>query len=272
MSVRLFEGKEHALSYWKYRISPSEEIINKILVFLEKHRSRPFELVVDVGCGSGQGTVLLGPHFSKAVGTDVSPAQLEMARQHSSAENITYRECPAEELPFENATVDLVTSMSAFHWFDHPRFLKEADRILKPKGCLALLNYTINDMELSYGDCSNALSQICKEFADALMPYRNPYLGTTSMDHYKKAYNALEYLDKEWHETLQTRKTVSVSNYIGLVESFSPYQTILREDPEKARRLSQDTTERLLKAMGVTSPDTEIVLSVRYYCLLACKP
>ncbi|XP_076128506.1 putative methyltransferase DDB_G0268948 [Alosa pseudoharengus] len=272
MSVRLFEGKEHALSYWKYRISPSEEIINKILNFLEKHRSRPFELVVDVGCGSGQGTVLLGPHFSKAVGTDISPAQLEMALQHSTAENITYRECPAEQLSFENAAVDLVTSMSAFHWFDHPRFLKEADRILKPQGCLALLNYTIVDMELSYGDCTDTLNQICKELSDALMPYRNPYLGTNSLDLYKKAYDMLEYPDKEWHEPLWVRKTVPLSNYIGLVESFSPYQAILREDPEKARRLSQDTTERLLKAMGVTSPDTEVVMSIRYYCLLARKP
>ncbi|XP_062406450.1 putative methyltransferase DDB_G0268948 [Sardina pilchardus] len=271
MSVRLFEGKEHALSYWKYRISPSEEIINKILNFLGKHRSRPFELVVDVGCGSGQGTVLLGPHFSKAVGTDISPAQLEMARQHSSAENITYRECPAEELPFENGTVDLVTSIVAFHWFDQPRFLKEADRILRPQGCLSLLDYSM-DMELSYGDCSDALNQICKEVYDTLTQYRNPYLDADALEPYKKAYDRLEYPDKEWHETLWVRKTVPVSNYIGMVESFSPYQTILREDPEKARRLSQDTNERLLKVMGVTSPDTEVVLSIKYSCLLARKP
>lgn len=33
MSVRLFEGKEHATSYWKYRISPSEELISKVLQF-----------------------------------------------------------------------------------------------------------------------------------------------------------------------------------------------------------------------------------------------
>ncbi|XP_062406446.1 putative methyltransferase DDB_G0268948 [Sardina pilchardus] len=272
MSVRLFEGKEHALSYWKYRTSPSEEIIKKLLNFLGKHRSRPFELVVDVGCGSGQGTVLLGPHFSKAVGTDVSPAQLEMARQHSSAENITYRECPAEKLPFENATVDLVTSIAAFHWFDQPRFLKEADRILRPQGCLSLLNYSM-DMELSYKGCSDALNQICKEVYDTLMQYRNPHLvAVDASDPYKKAYDTLEYPDKEWHENLWVRKTVPVSNYIGMVESFSPYQAILREDPEKARRLSKDTAERLLKVMGVTSPDTEVVLSIKYSCLLARKP
>lgn len=51
----------------------------------------PFELAVDVGCGSGQGTVLLAKHFTSVVGTDISPAQMEMALQHSKEPNITYR-------------------------------------------------------------------------------------------------------------------------------------------------------------------------------------
>lgn len=73
-----------------------------------------------------------------------------------------FRQCQAEELPFADSSVDLVTAMSAFHWFDRPRFLQEAHRILKAKGCLALLNYTM-DMELDYGDCSHTLNTVCKE-------------------------------------------------------------------------------------------------------------
>lgn len=74
-----------------------------------------------------------------------------------------FRQCEAEKLPFADSSVDLVTVMSAFHWFDRPRFLQEALRVLKPHGCLALLNYTI-DMELSYpGCCQQTLNQVCKE-------------------------------------------------------------------------------------------------------------
>lgn len=54
-----------------------------------------------------------------------------------------YRQCPAEELPFPDSSVDLVTAMSAFHWFDQTRFLQEAHRILQLKGCLTPLNYTV---------------------------------------------------------------------------------------------------------------------------------
>ncbi len=83
----------------------------------------------------------------------------------------TQRESPAEELPFEDGSVDLVTTMSAFHWFDRSRFLQEAHRVLKPHGCLAILNYTM-DMELSYGDCSETLNHICKEVGIITLVFR----------------------------------------------------------------------------------------------------
>jgi len=72
------------------------------------------------------------------------------------------RQSPAEELPFEDDIADLVISMSAAHWFDHPLFLREADRILRPGGCLALLSYTM-DFELEYGESTLKLNQICQE-------------------------------------------------------------------------------------------------------------
>lgn len=39
MAYRLFEGKDHASSYWRYRISPSDQLIQQVLDFLEKHVS-----------------------------------------------------------------------------------------------------------------------------------------------------------------------------------------------------------------------------------------
>ncbi|CAK6964411.1 putative methyltransferase DDB_G0268948 [Scomber scombrus] len=272
MAYRLFEGKDHASSYWKYRICPSDHLIQQVLDFLEKKKGQPFELAVDVGCGSGQGTLLLARHFASVVGTDVSPAQLEMAVQHAKEPNITYRQCVAEELPFADSSVDLMTAMSAFHWFDRPRFLKEVHRVLKPHGCLALLNYTI-DMELSYPDCCpQTLNQVCKEFYAALHPYRSPHLGPSSIELYREAYETIPYPDKEWQECMWVRKPMPLSSYMGLVESFSSYQALLRDDTEKAVRLSEDICQRFMSVMGVTSAETEVVVGVKYFYLLACKP
>uniref|UniRef100_A0A3B1JGU9 Zgc:162780 n=1 Tax=Astyanax mexicanus TaxID=7994 RepID=A0A3B1JGU9_ASTMX len=272
MAVRLFEGKEHASSYWRYRVAPSEELLNKVLGFLKRNTDSPcLELAVDVGCGSGQGTVLLAQHFTKVVGTDISPAQLEQAVKHSSAPNISYRECPAEELPFEDGTVDLVTVMSAFHWFDHSRFLQEADRILKPRGCLAILNYSL-DIELSYGDCTKELKKISREYHDILQSHRHAYLGPGSKVLYEQTYNSLSYPVKEWVPCFWVRQIVPLSRYLGMMESFSCFQLLLQKDPEAAHRLSQDMTQRLLSAMKVTSTETEVTMGVCYFYFQACKP
>ncbi|XP_067116689.1 putative methyltransferase DDB_G0268948 isoform X2 [Osmerus mordax] len=260
MANRRFEGREHAAAYLKYRLSPPQELIAEILGFLEKRRAGPYDLAVDVGCGSGQGTCLLAPHFTQVVGSDISSAQLEMALANGSIPNITYRQCPAEELPFRAGVADLVTSMTAAHWFDHPRFLQEAYRLLKPRGCLALLSYTM-DMELEYQTLSSTLNGICQEIYTALLPYRSAYLSSGPLQLYK-----------HMHECLRSRTAMSLSGYIGLVESFSTYQAFLNQHPDEAHKLSQEFKNRLLSAMGVSSPDTEVVVVVKYFYWLACKP
>lgn len=272
MAHRLFEGKEHAASYWRYRISPSAQLMQQVFDFAEKQSAPPFELAVDVGCGSGQGTLLLAKRYASVVGTDVSPAQIEVALQHAAQPNVTYKRCVAEDLPLADGSVDLLTAMSAFHWFDRARFLQEAHRVLKPRGCLALINYTI-DMELSYPDCcSDTLNQICKEFYAALQPYRSPHLGQSSINLYREAFESITYPDKEWKECVWDRKTMTLSSFMGLVESFSSYQALLRKDPQKAVALSQDICHRLMSAMDVTSAETEVEVAVKYFFLLARKP
>ena len=53
--------------------------------------SKPFKVAVDVGCGSGQSTRPLAPHFEKVIGIDVSEAQIAAARQTDNPSNVEYR-------------------------------------------------------------------------------------------------------------------------------------------------------------------------------------
>ena len=45
----------------------------------------------------------------------------------------------AEELPFEDTSVDAITVAAAFHWFDAPSALAEFARVLRPGGGLGLV-------------------------------------------------------------------------------------------------------------------------------------
>ncbi|XP_054654835.1 uncharacterized protein LOC129193992 [Dunckerocampus dactyliophorus] len=270
MALRMYEEKDHVAAYLQYRVTP-EEMINRIMDFMKPKTQQKFNLAVDVGCGNGKGTILLAPFFDQVVGTDVSPAQLEMAQANSLCSNVTYRQCPAEELPFESSQVDLVTAMTAAHWFDRPRFLNEADRVLKSNGCLALLSYTM-DMELEYGDATSALNNICDELYAALRPFKNPCLGSSSSKIYFDMFESCTYPDKEWNGSLRVNRTVTVNSFIGMVETFTSYQKLMRQDAAEAKRLSDDIRNKLMAAMQVSSPDTELTMVVRYFYMFARKP
>lgn len=69
----------------------------------------------------------------------------------------------AEDLPFPDGSVDLITASSAAHYFDMSKFMAEANRVLKPVGCIALVDYGLLKTKLHYQDCGERLTDIFKE-------------------------------------------------------------------------------------------------------------
>lgn len=65
-----------------------------------------------------------------------------------------------------DGSVDLLTAASAAHWFDQSKFLTEANRVLKSRGCLALLGYSDCDTKLHYENCGEKLNRIYEEVQD----------------------------------------------------------------------------------------------------------
>jgi SAM-dependent methyltransferase len=101
------------------------------------------KLAVDVGCGSGQLSVLLADHFDQVLGLDPSESQLSGAEPDP---RVRYQAAPAEVLPVDDAAADLITAAQAAHWFDRPKFYGEVRRIAAPGAVVALITY--NNAEL----------------------------------------------------------------------------------------------------------------------------
>ena len=97
--------------------------------------AEPVKVAVDVACGTGLSTQALLAIAEQVVATDVSEAMLSRAPKDA---RITYRQASAESLPLADASADLMTVSSAFHWFERQAFLREARRVLRPGGWLAL--------------------------------------------------------------------------------------------------------------------------------------
>lgn len=98
------------------------------------------ELVVDMGSGAGHTALACARHAARVVGIDVTPEMVDMATSlaaQRTLENVEFRVGDVEHLPFEDASVDVVTSrVSAHHYANPDRALAEAFRVLRPGGVL----------------------------------------------------------------------------------------------------------------------------------------
>jgi ubiquinone/menaquinone biosynthesis C-methylase UbiE len=100
------------------------------------------EAILDIGCGTGLLLQRAARRFPAAQLTGIDPAE-EMIRvaRSSTPDGASARFVHgfAEELPFADATFDLVfTTMSFHHWGDQASALREVRRVLAPGGAFAL--------------------------------------------------------------------------------------------------------------------------------------
>lgn len=129
----------HAADYAAYR--PTYPVgLFRYLAGLSQRR----ELAWDCATGNGQAAVALAPYFDRVVATDASQQQLERAEAESGVEYLT---APAEKVPLESCTVDLVTVAQALHWFDIEAFHREVMRVLRPGGFLAAWCYGLSEID-----------------------------------------------------------------------------------------------------------------------------
>jgi SAM-dependent methyltransferase len=68
---------------------------------------------------------------------------------------VEYRVASAEESGLESGTIDLIMVAQALHWFDLPRFYKEALRVLKSNGVLAASAYKFFHITLAIDEVVN---------------------------------------------------------------------------------------------------------------------
>lgn len=128
-----FLHPERAEDYERYRPYFHPLVFSRALHLTGETR---VEVALDVGCGTGQSTRAMATVSRYVVGVDTSAAMLRQARLHG----LTCLQASAERLPVADASVDLVGVGLAFHWFDRDAVLREARRVLKPRGWLLVFN------------------------------------------------------------------------------------------------------------------------------------
>ncbi|PIW28695.1 MAG: ArsR family transcriptional regulator [Rhodobacterales bacterium CG15_BIG_FIL_POST_REV_8_21_14_020_59_13] len=113
--------------------------------------SGPFDLMIDVGVGTGRIMEVFADRVSESVGIDVNHAMLNVARLNLERAGLTgasVRKADVAALPFDDGVADLVTVHQVLHYLDEPAVaIAECARVLKQGGVLLIADFAPHQLE-----------------------------------------------------------------------------------------------------------------------------
>ena len=155
-SMPLGFGGEVAALYQRYRHGYPSELVDELISALGVGRG---DLVVDLGCGTGQLTLPVAARVRAMIGVDPEPDMLVQARlaaNEAGVSNISWmmgtdRDLPALRAALDDGSVAALTVGQALHWMAHRDLFVEAHSLLRGGGGIAVLtNGTPLWMQNSY--------------------------------------------------------------------------------------------------------------------------
>lgn len=219
----------HAGTYAEFRpVYPRE-----LFVFFAEQCLR-HDLCWDAATGNGQAAHALAEFFAEIYASDASTKQIEQAE---AAPHVRFAVEPAEKSSLADASCDLVTVAQAIHWLKHDEFYREAARVLRPGGLLAVWGYGLHSV-------NDAIDVIIKRYYfDIVGRFWPP---------------ERKYLEKEFDTLPFPYKTItapqfsitadySLEQMIGYLLSWSATQRYIKENGENPLGLIAD---ELKKAWG----------------------
>lgn len=105
--------------------------------------------ILDIATGGGHVAKRLAPKVAHVFATDLTKTMLDQTAEFLyDFKNIDYIIADAEQLPFLDATFDVVTCRVAAHHFPRPQhFIAEVARVLKPGGKFMFIDNIAPDAE-----------------------------------------------------------------------------------------------------------------------------
>lgn len=170
---RAFSG---AVESYDAHAELQREVADRLLAHLEFTKIEP-QRILDIGCGTGYFTRLLRGKYKRAAITalDLSESMLAHTRKGHARRlpwHGRHHHCAgdAAQLPFRDASFDLVTSNLAMQWLPDPQqMLAEMRRVLAPGGLMLFSTFgrrTLAELRQSLADIAHDKAGLVLPFPD----------------------------------------------------------------------------------------------------------
>ncbi len=111
----------------------------------------PFQLLVDVGTGTGRVLEVFAAVAERGVGVDINKDMLALARARLDKPRLSHiqvRLGDLFDLPLADGAADAVVLHQVLHYLDEPaKAIAEAARVLRPGGRLLIADFLPHDLE-----------------------------------------------------------------------------------------------------------------------------
>lgn len=227
-----------ANEYARYRPRYPSSLFDYLASIVSEH-----DLAWDCATGNGQAAVALAKHFKQVIATDASTEQITNAEPDS---RVQYKIAAAETSGLDADSTDLITVAQALHWLDLPSFYKEAHRVLKPTGILAVWAY--GKMKFDIPEIRSVLGHF---YYDTIGPYWPP-----ERNHVEEGYLTLEFPFDEIETPVFTiEAAMTLEELIGYIRTWSATQCYQKEQ-------GKDPIPGLAREIELVWDDPELPITV----------
>jgi ubiquinone/menaquinone biosynthesis C-methylase UbiE len=188
------------------------------------------DTVLDVACGSGNATIPAAKTGAKTTGLDITPELIEAGKQNAAdvGVEIDWVEGDAQDLPFEDGSFDVVTSVFGCMFApDHRKTAAELVRVLKPGGRMAVAAWRPE------GNVGRMFSTIASHMPEPPAGFEPPSLWGKE-DHVREIFEGTE-IELEFEPTTVEFTADSPDAYLEEMERDLPPIAMARANLKPAK-------------------------------------
>ena len=259
--------RDFEISGWEKKADPYHRFFGPITAraiepLLDAARVGAGTRVLDIATGPGYVAARAADRDAWVVGTDIAPAMVALARELNPG--LEFQQADAEELPFEEGSLDAVIGNFVVPHLGQPeKAVAECGRILTPGGKLALSMWDAPEHNRLFGVLTDAVTE-AQVPPPADIPPGPPFFRYASDDEFTSLLASAGFQEVEvQHISFIHRLSGSEEIWKGLVGGTVRMSALVNGQREEMRRRIRTAFDRLVSEYTVAGGHLEVPVSMK---------